>query len=430
MARAANASVAAPFSLWERVLALRYLRAKRKQGGVALISIISFVGIMLAVAVLITVMSVMNGFRTELLGRMLAFDGHAYVSGVVLGDPAARTAALARIREVPGVKQAVPLIDGQAMAMGPNQITGAVVRGLTADDLRATRIVSDNIKRGSLDGFGVGDYGGDLIVIGDRLAAKLGVAPGDSVTLVSPAGAATAFGASVTQKDYTVGGVFQVGMSQFDEIFIYMPLEQAQLFFGRGEGVDVIEVMLDDPDAAPALKPALAAAGGPGAMASDWTEKNQSYFDALQVERVAMRLILMLIVAIAAMNIISGLVMLVKNKGKDIAILRTMGAGQGAILRIFFMAGAAIGTAGTAAGLALGVVVCLNIASIQRFVEWFSGVSVFNPAVYFLTHIPARLDWGEVAIVTGWGLLMSFLATLPPAWRASRLDPVEALRYE
>lgn len=423
------ATVAAPFGLWERAVAARYLRAKRKHGGVGLISVISFIGITLAVFALITVMSVMNGFRTELLDRILGFNGHAYVTGAPLGS-SHRDDVVARLRAVPGIKQVIPVVEGQAMVLGPNQIAGAIVRGVTPADLAATTIVSKNIKPGSAAGFGQGEYGGELILVGSRLAASLGVVPGDSVALISPTGAATAFGTSVTQKDYTVGGAFSVGMSEYDQAFIYMPLQQAQLFFGRDDTVDAIEIMLDDPDDIRTIKPKLAAAAGPGAIVTDWTQKNQSFFEALQVERSAMRLILMLIVAIAAMNIISGLIMLVKNKGRDIGILRTMGAGQGAILRIFFMSGAAIGVAGTLAGLLLGVLVCVNIEAVQDAVEWATGANVFNADVYFLTHVPAKVEWREVAIITGWSLLMSFVATLPPAWRASRIDPVEALRYE
>ncbi|MDP1736087.1 MAG: lipoprotein-releasing ABC transporter permease subunit [Caulobacter sp.] len=422
-------TVAPPFGLWERAVAARYLRAKRKHGGVALISLISYIGITLAVLVLIVVMSVMNGFRTELLDRILGFNGHAYIDGAPINSPD-RPAIVGRLKAIPGVKQVIPVVEGQAMVLGPNQITGAIVRGVSPADLKATTLVSGNIKQGSRAGFGDGDDGGELILIGDRMAAALGVAPGDSVTLISPAGAATAFGTSVTQKDYTIGGIFSVGMSEYDQSFIYMPLAQAQLFFGRAESVDAIEIMLDDPDAINAIKPRLAAEAGPGARVTDWTQKNQSFFEALQVERAAMRLILMFIVAIAAMNIISGLVMLVKNKGRDIGILRTMGAGQGAILRIFFMSGAAVGVAGTVTGLLLGVLFCANIEGIQKAVEWATGANVFNADVYFLTHVPAKIEWREVGIITGWSLFMSFVATLPPAWRASRLDPVEALRYE
>jgi lipoprotein-releasing system permease protein len=381
--------------------------------------------------VLIIVMSVMNGFRAELLSRILGFNGHVYVAGPLLIDPS-RDRAIEAIRKVPGVAQVAPMVEAQALALGQNgAVTGAIVRGMTLSDLRRVKLVAGNIRRGSLEGFGVGDYGGDRVLIGDRLATALGVQVGDTITLVSPNGAATAFGAlSAERKAYTVGGVFSIGMSEYDQTFIYMPLPQAQLFFGRDQSVDVIEVMLDDPDKVQALKPLIAAAAGPGALITDWRDKNQSFFNALEVEHNTMRLILLLIVAIAAANIISGLVMLVKNKGRDIAILRTMGASRGSILRIFFMAGAAVGVLGALAGLALGVLFCAYIEQIQRFVEWVTGADVFNADIYFLAHIPAKIDWSEVGVIGLLALAMSFLATLPPAWRASRLDPVEALRYE
>ncbi|MDO8901608.1 MAG: lipoprotein-releasing ABC transporter permease subunit [Phenylobacterium sp.] len=411
------------------MLAGRYLRAKRSQGGVALISIISFVGIMLAVAVLIIVMSVMNGFRTELLDRTLGFNGHVYVSGGSLYEPEVQTLA-GQIAGLPGVTQASPLVEAQAMALGQGQISGAVVRGISEPDLRRTEIVSGNIVRGSLEGFGAGEYGGDLVLVGDRLAETLGVQPGDPLTLISPSGGATAFGYTPQRKTYTVGGTFSVGMSEYDQLFIYMPLEQAQLFFAREGMVDVVEVRVADPDRAPAMKSAIAELAGPGAIVTDWTQRNASFWNALKIERSVMRLILMLIVAIAAMNIISGLVMLVKNKGRDIAILRTMGAGRGAILRIFFMAGASVGALGTLVGLVLGVLFCVFIGPIQNAVEWATGAEVFSSDIYYLAHIPAKVDPLEVMIVVGWALAVSFLATLPPALRASRLDPVEALRYE
>jgi lipoprotein-releasing system permease protein len=420
---------APPFGLWERMLAGRYLRAKRSQGGVALISIISFAGIMVAVAVLIVVMSVMNGFRAELLNKILGFNGHVFVTGGVLDGPA-RDPAVQRILRVPGVTQAVPVIEAQAIAMGPNQITGAIVRGLSLKDLKATRIVAGNIAKGDLKGFGQGPYGGDVVVVGDRLAEQLGVKPGDTVTLISPSGGATAFGGTPVQKPYVVGATFSAGMSQYDQAYIFMPLDQAQLFFGREGTVDAIDIRVTDPDQAERLKAPISRAAGPTALVADWTQRDTSYWGALKVERNVMRLILMLIVAIAALNIISGLTMLVKNKGRDIAILRTIGAGQGAVLRIFFMAGSTIGVLGTAAGLAVGALVSVYIGPIQSFVEWATGQSVFSSDVYFLNRLPAKVDWVEVSIIVGFSLAMSMICTLPPAWRASRLDPVEALRYE
>lgn len=422
-------SVAPPFGLWERMIAGRYLRAKRSEGGVALISLISFIGITLAVAVLIIVMSVMNGFRSELLTRILGFNGHIYVTGGQITTPE-RGPLVARLRALPGVIQVSPVVEAQAMVLGQGQISGAVVRGMARGDLQATKLVSRNIVRGSLEGYGEGDYGGDLVVLGDRLAQNLGVQPGDDITLISPSGGATAFGATPQRKTYTVGGTFSVGMSDYDQTFIYMPLAQAQLFFGRDASVDFVEIKLADPDRAIRMKPDVAAIAGPSAIVTDWTQKNASYWGALQVERKVMFLILMLLVAIAAMNIISGLIMLVKNKSKDIAILRTMGAGQGSILRIFFMAGASVGVMGTLAGLVIGVLFCTFIDPIQKAVEWVTRTQVFSADVYFLSRIPAKVDWIEITIIVGWSLAMSFLATLPPSWQAARLDPVEALRYE
>jgi len=418
-----------PFGGWERSIAIRYLLTKRSHGGVALISVISFAAIALAVASLIITMSIMNGFGSELSAKILGFNGHAFVVGGPT-TPEARAAVIQRIRALPAVTEAIPVIESQALAQGPVAVAGAVVRGVTPADLRATPIVANNIKSGSLRGFGVGEDGGDQVLVGQKLAQTLGIGVGDPISLISPTGGETVFGGLPPAKSYTVGGIFSVGMSEYDQSFIYMPLNQAQLFFGRGAGVDFIEVRLKDPDKAPAMKETLAAATGPGAVVTDWTERNSAYFGALKVEHNVMRMIFMFIVALAALNIISGLVMLVKNKGRDIAILRTMGAGRGAILRIFFMAGASIGIAGTAAGLLFGLVFCLNIEAIQRFVEWVTGVQVFNSDVYFLAHVPAKIDWLEVTGVSLWALAASFFFTLLPAWRASRLDPVDALRYE
>ena len=417
------------FGAWERSIAFRYLFAKRRHGGVALISLISFAAIALAVSALIITMSIMNGFRSELSAKILGFNGHAYVTAPPM-SAADQAAMIARIRRVPHVIQAFPVVESEVLIQGPATASGAVVRGLEPADLAALPIIAANIKKGSLLDFGQGAEGGDEVILGQKLADALGVSVGNPVSIISPTGAETIMGATPTRKTYAVGGVFSVGMSEYDQTFVYMPLTQAQLLFGRDTGFDFIEINLDDPDRAPELRDALAVAAGRAAIVTDWTQKNRAYFTALAVERNVMRYIFMFIVALAALNIISGLVMLVKNKSRDIAILRTMGAGQGAILRIFFMTGAAIGFAGTLFGLGAGVLFCLNIEAIQRFVEWVSGVQVFNADIYFLAHVPARIDWNEVGLVVGWALGASFVFTLLPAWRASRLDPVEALRFE
>jgi lipoprotein-releasing system permease protein len=420
---------APPFSVWERTLALRYLRAKRKEGGVALIAILSFLGISIAVAALIIVMSVMNGFRVELLSKMLGFNGDVFVQGPAINGPD-RDGMISRLRAAPGVTEALPLVEAQGLAIGPNQVSFAIVRGERPADVAAQKIIASNIKSGSLQGFGQGDYGGDLVLVGQKLADTLGVKAGDTVTLLSPSGGATAFGTAPRRMDYTVGGVFSVGVSDYDAAYIYMPLEQAQLFFGRDQAIDRVEMKVDNADRIDAYRPDIARAAGPGTIVTDWRDTNQAFFNALQVERSVMRLILMIVVIIAALNIISGLVMLVKNKGRDIAILRTMGASQAAVLRVFFMSGAAIGAAATLTGFVIGSLFCIFISQIQAVVEKVTGVSVFSADVYHLSRIPAVIDWSEVCVIVIFSLAVSFIMTLPPAWSAARLDPVEALRNE
>ncbi|WP_339872762.1 lipoprotein-releasing ABC transporter permease subunit [uncultured Brevundimonas sp.] len=421
---------AGPFSSWEIGLALRYLRARRKDGGIALIAIISYVAITLAVLALITVMSIMAGFRSELLSRMLSFNGHMYVQGQVLVSPE-RDAALTRLKALPGVVSVTPLTESQSLLRAAGQTTGAMVRGLRAEDLDSMAYVFKSLTPEARAGFGQGDWGGDRVLIGKALADSLGINVGDPVTLYSPDGAGSAFGnLGGLEKTYTVGGVFSSGTADFDRLFVFMPLEQAQLFFGKEGLWDVIEMKVADPDNVAAYLEPVRQAAGPGAVVSDWRDRLAAFWGALKVERVAMSIILGLVVAIAALNIISGIVMLVKNKTRDIAILRTVGASQAAMMRVFFVAGAAIGVAGTVSGLVLGLVFCLNIGAIQHFLEALLGVQLFNQEVYMLDAIPALVDPVDVFWVAIWSLFMSCVASLLPSWQAAKLDPVEALRFE
>jgi lipoprotein-releasing system permease protein len=419
---------AKPFGLFERSVAGRYLRAKRAHGGVALISIISFVGIMLAVAVLIIVMSVMNGFRHDLLSKLLGAQGHVFVYPLDRSEEEVQS-LVDRLMAAPNVVRAAPVISGQAGVMSGDTFSGVQVYGLAEKDLETLTLVRDNL-RGSLDQFGQGERGGDSILIGSQLASRLGLTVGDTVRLLSPQ-LPTTFGPAMPRgKTYYIDGIFTVGMSQIDDLFVYLPIEQARIFFGRAPGytADFVEVSITNPDDVDPARRRIREAIGDDGVIRDWRDNYASYVNALAVERNVMRLILAMLVLIAALNIISGLVMLAKNKSGDIAILRTIGATRGAIMRIFFLVGASIGVAGTAGGLILGTLFCLNIGAIQRFVEFFVG-PVFPADIYFLSQIPARIEWSEVAFIAAWGFIMSCVWTLPPAWNAARLDPVEALRY-
>ena len=421
---------AGAFSSWEVGLALRYLRAKKKEGGVALIAVISFLGIMLAVMALIVVLSIMSGFRSELLGRMLSFNGHMYVMGPVLTSPD-RESALARIKAVPGVVSVSPLVEAQALVQAGGQTTGAFVRGLRPEDLSSMSYVYSSLSPEARASFGKGAYGGDRVLIGQALADQLGLRMGDPITLYSPTGADSAFGnLGGNQKTYFVGGTYSSGAADYDRSFIFMPQEQAQLFFGK-EGIwDVIELKVAKADEVASYTEAVRNAAGRGSLVTDWTLRLAAFWGALKVERVAMSIILGMVVAIAALNIISGIVMLVKNKTRDIAILRTIGASPSSILRVFFMAGAMIGVSGMLVGLILGLLFCLNIGAIQHFLEFVFQTQLFNADVYMLDSIPAKVDPMDVVWVTLWSVFMSCVASLIPSWLATRIDPVEALRYE
>ena len=424
--KSGSALVSRPFSAFERLVAWRYLRARRKEAFISVIAGFSFIGIMLGVATLIIVMAVMNGFRTELISRILGINGHMIVQPVdtPFNDYPALTDRLAA---VPGIKLALPLVEGQTLASGQGGAgTGALVRGIRPEDLDKVKTVSSNIKSGDLVGFAAGQG----VLIGTRMAEQLGLQAGDNITLISPEGDITPMGVNPRVKSYKVSGIFEIGMSEYDATIIYMPLEEAQLYFNAEGLVQSIELFVDNPDDIDNMRPKVEAAAGRQIAITDWRQRNQTFFSALEVERNVMFMILTLIVLVAALNIISGLIMLVKDKGSDIAILRTMGASSGAIMRIFFMTGAAIGVVGTLAGVLLGVIVCVNIEKIREFFSWVSGTVLFDPQLYFLSQLPAEMSLRETLSVVIMALALSFLATIFPAWRASKLDPVQALRYE
>jgi len=413
------------FGPFERMVAFRYLRARREEGFVSVIAIFSLLGIALGVATLIIVMSVMNGFRAELVDRIIGLNGHLALYGETnqLKD---FDAMAAKVRQVPGVTSATPLVEGQVMATSQSGAAGALVRGIRPEDIRARKLIADNIAAGSL-----AEFGDDGIAVGNRLAQRLGLTVGGKITLIAPEGTDTAFGTLPRLKTYTIAALFNVGFYEYDNSYIYVPLPSAQVFFRMPEAVTDLEVFLADADQSTRMGQRIAAAVAPGRIRLiDWQGANSNLVNAVEIERNVMFLILTLIILVAAFNIISGMIMMVKDKGRDIAILRTMGASRGMILRIFTLSGASIGIIGTVTGFALGVLFTENIETIRHFVQDLLNVKLFAAEIYFFTRMPAQLDRGEVAAVVLMALLLSFLATLYPSWRAARLDPVEGLRYE
>ncbi|PKR48088.1 lipoprotein-releasing ABC transporter permease subunit [Thalassospira marina] len=415
------------FSPFERMVAFRYLRPRRQEGFVSVIAIFSLLGIMLGVATLIIVMSVMNGFRAELLSRILGLNGHISVYAQSPDGLPNYAEIEKKIVETGNVTLVNPIVEGQVMASKSGRATGAIVRGMTPEDIAKRDTLANNIVFGSLKDF----QGEDSIIMGARLAMKLGIGVGDTVNLISPKGKVTAFGSVPRMRSYQVVALFDIGMYEYDSGFIFMPMEAAQTYFQMPGKISNFEVVLKDPSRlSDTMDDLLQNLRGENLRLVNWQQSNANFFNALQVERNVMFLILTLIILVAAFNIISGMVMLVKDKGRDIAILRTMGATRGSVLRIFFLAGASIGVLGTLSGLLLGVVFCENIESIRQFIQSLTGADLFNAEIYFLSQLPADLDVNEVVMVCVMSLTLSFLATIYPAWRASRLDPVEALRYE
>lgn len=411
-------------SAFERTVAFRYLGARRQEGFISVTAAFSLLGICLGVGALIIVMSVMNGFRAELIGRILGFNGHVSVIGTGEGLTEYQD-LIPLLQRIPDVELVVPLIEGQVLASSPSGQAGVLVRGIRPQDYAAQPALVEALKIGNLAEFG--EQPG--VIVGSRLAFKLGLNFGDEITLISPKGIPTAFGTVPRSVAYRIVGIFQVGMYEYDSSVIFMPLDQAQVYFRMTDKVSQVELMLEHPEEPAAVHQMAQEIAGPVRVV-DWQQTNSHLYGALQVERNVMFLILTLIILVAAFNIISSLIMLVKDKNGDIAIMRTMGATRGAVMKIFLLTGASIGVAGTLLGLTIGVLFCVYIEQIRQFIQLLSGTELFPAEIYFLSQIPAKVDWSEVATIVIMALGLTFLATLYPAWRASRVEPAEALRYE
>jgi lipoprotein-releasing system permease protein len=427
-----------PFAGFEWLLALRYLRARRREGFISVISLFSFLGIALGVATLIVVMSVFNGFHAELLDKILGFSGHATVYRQDQNSIADYKVVHDRLSKVQGVTSVITLTEGQAMVSSDRNATGALVRGVSDDDIVKLPSINNKSLRtavavpGTLDEkpslVGFEKSGG--IAIGEGMARRHQVGLGSVINLIAPNGPDTVIGNTPRIRPYTVVAIFKMGMSDYDDGVLYMPITEAQDFFSTNDGATGFEIMVDDPDTVGTKVAALLDAAGPDLTVQTWQNRNVAFFNALAVERNVVIMVVSLVVLVAALNIISGLFMLVKDKGSNIAILRTMGATKGAIMRIFFLTGAAIGTFGTLVGLILGLIICANANNIRNAIQWFSGVDPFNPELYYLAQLPAKVSYSQTFWIVMMALLISYLATLYPSYKAAKLDPVEALRYE
>lgn len=441
-----------PFSRFEFLVAGRYLRARRKDAFISVIAALTLAGVAIGVATLIVVMSVMNGFRAELLTKILGLNGH-FTAFPIEQKFTDYEQVVKSLRAVPGVTHAVAFVDGQALASGQDQSTGVSVRGMDLASIKELPLLYTSAREGGWEGWDSSNG----VAIGYRLAQKLGVGLGDQVTIINPKGVVTPFGTTPNIRSYPVNVIFDLGMVEFDSFYIFMPLQRAQDYFhlyddvlkpgmknpgpdATDEQIDAaymrvyqataIEIFIDDPDNIALMRDRLQKGAGRPLILTDWQQRNETFFSALQVERVVMFTILSMIVVVAAFNIISSLVMLVKDKGADIAVLRTMGATRGSIMRIFSMTGTAIGVAGTIVGFILGITIALNAETLRAFVSNLIGVKIFPPEVFFLSALPSKIDPVEVTAIVVVALGLSFLATIYPAWRAAQYDPVEALRYE
>lgn len=406
---------------WE--IARRYLRGRRRDGYVSVISVISFLGIMLGVATLIVVLAVMNGFRADLLDRILGVSGHGVIrpyNGIFVD----RDGLAAQISKIDGVMRTNPVIDAQVLVSAPRGVRGAVVRGVPSEITRLP-LLAASLVNSSLQTIAI-----DEIVIGARLAQYFQLTTGDHLALISPRGTETPFGTTPRIRHYRIAGVFSIGLSDYDFGVIFMSLPAAAELSGQNIEGGALEISIRDPEAITMLTAPILDVIGEAHYFIDWKRSNATLAGTLEVERNVMFLILTLILLVASLNIVSGMVMLVRDKARNIAVLRSMGARRAMILRIFFMTGATIGVAGTLFGLALGIFLCANIETIRQILSYLTGANLFPAEVYFLDKLPAQMEWGETLSVLAMALTLSFLSTLYPAWRAASMTPIEALRYE
>ncbi|MGB0477818.1 MAG: lipoprotein-releasing ABC transporter permease subunit [Parvibaculales bacterium] len=413
------------FGSLEWHIAGRYLRAKRRESFISIIAGISFLGIMLGVATLIVVMAVMTGFRADLLDRILGVNGHATIRPheTRFID---RDVLAAQLQKLEGVVMATPLVDGQAMLSAGDAARGVLLRGLPVEKLQELPSLKDNIIDGSLAALAQPK----TIAVGARLAERYGFQVGQNISLISPRGTITPFGTAPRLRQFKLVAIFRVGLSEYDLNFTFASIETASSFFGFGAHQGAIDVIIDDPDLIDMRAPQLRAAAGDDTYLTDWKQSNRTLAGALEVERNVMFLILTMILLVAALNIISGLIMLVRDKGRDIAVLRSMGAGRGMVMRIFFITGASIGVVGTLAGLAAGILFSTYIEEIRQFLIWSTGANLFPAEIYFLERMPARILPADVLQIALMALALSFLSTLYPAWRAASMEPVELLRND
>ena len=413
------------FSSLEWHIAGRYLRTKRRESFISIIAGISFLGIMLGVATLIVVMAVMNGFRADWLDRILGVNGHAtirpYETRFIDRDVLAE-----QLQKVEGVVLATPLVDGQAMLSSGDAARGVLLRGLPVEKLQALPSLKNNVIDGSLAALAQPK----TIAVGARLAERYGFKVGQKISLISPRGTVTPFGTAPRLRQFKLVAIFRVGLSEYDLNFTFASIETASSFFGFGAHQGAIDVLIDDPDLIDMRAPQLRAAAGDDTYLTDWKQTNRTLAGALEVERNVMFIILTMILLVAALNIVSGLVMLVRDKGRDIAVLRSMGASRGMVLRIFFITGASIGVVGTLAGLIAGILLSTYVEEIRQFLIWTTGANLFPAEIYFLERMPSRILLQDVLQIALMALTLSFLSTLYPAWRAASQEPVELLRNE